>query len=376
VTLRTRDAILELVDGIPGIAADMGSAVSLEELQLATRNHGLPLEALRLPITPVGLHYLLIHYDIPLVDVSAWRLEVTGAVSRSLSLTLAELRAHPAREAIVTMECAGNGRALLSPRPFSQPWLSEAVGTARWRGTPLRGLLAEAGVDGRAVDVVFTGLDSGTEGGLQQQFERSLPLDEALRDDVLLAYEMNGQPLLPQHGFPLRLVVPGWYGMTNVKWLARITVVDRPFDGYQQARGYRLRQSEDEEGAPLTRMLPRALMAPPGIPDFPTCARTVALGPCRLEGRAWSGWGAVEAVEVSTDGGESWAEAALHADVASRWAWRSWAYVWRPPATGVYELCCRARDAGGNVQPVEPQWNVGGYANNAVQRVRVTVAGA
>jgi DMSO/TMAO reductase YedYZ molybdopterin-dependent catalytic subunit len=361
---------------MPGVAADVSGAVSLEELQLATRNHGLPLEALRLPITPVGLHYLLIHYDIPLVDASEWRLEVTGKVARPLSLTLAELRARPAREAIVTMECAGNGRALLSPRPFSQPWLSEAVGTARWRGTPLRRLLDEAGVGERAVDVVFTGLDGGTEGGLRQRFERSLPLDEALRDDVLLAYEMNEQPLLPQHGFPLRLVVPGWYGMTNVKWLARISVVDRPFDGYQQARSYRLRQSEDEDGVPLTRMLPRALMVPPGIPDFPTRARTLARGPCRLEGRAWSGWGPVEAVEVSTDGGETWGEAVLCADVPSRWAWCSWAYVWHPPAPGIYELCCRARDAEGSVQPLEPQWNPGGYANNAVQRVRVTVTGA
>ena len=125
------------------------------------------------------------------------------------------------------MECAGNGRALLpGPRPVSQPWLAEAVGTAAWRGTPLAPLLDEAGTLDGAREVVFTGLDRGYEGGEEQVFERSLPLEEALRDDVLLAYEMNGAPLLPQHGFPLRLVVPGWYGMTHVKWLTRITVVD------------------------------------------------------------------------------------------------------------------------------------------------------
>ena len=195
--------------------------ISLEELQLATRNHGMPLEALRWPVTPLGLHYLLVHYDIPLVDPDAWRLELGGRVERPLSLTLDELRARPAVELTVTMECAGNGRAKLDPRPFSQPWLVEAVGTARWLGVPLAALLDEAGPLDDAVDVAFTGLDGGVEGGVEQRYARALPLAEALASDAVLAYEMNGVPLPPQHGFPLRLVVPGWYGMTNVKWLAR-----------------------------------------------------------------------------------------------------------------------------------------------------------
>ena len=133
------------------------------------------------------------------------------------------------------MECAGNGRARLEPRPISQPWLLEAVGTGRWRGTSLADLLDEAGVADGAVEVLFTGLDRGIENGEEQSFQRSLPLDEALRAEVLLAYDLNGAPLPPQHGFPLRLLVPGWYGMTNVKWLSRITVLDEPFTGYQQA---------------------------------------------------------------------------------------------------------------------------------------------
>ena len=147
-----------------------------------------------------------------------------GRVERELSLSLEELRARPAVTHAVTLECAGNGRAALSPRPLSQPWLLEAVGTAEWTGTPLRGLLEEAGVEEGAVEVLFRGLDRGVEGGEEQHYERSLPLAEALREEVLLAYAMNGQPLPPQHGFPLRLVVPGWYGMTSVKWLDRITV--------------------------------------------------------------------------------------------------------------------------------------------------------
>ena len=229
------------------------------ELQLAARNHGMPLEALRYPVTPAGLHYLLIHYDIPFVDPASFELSVGGLVARPLELSLDDLRARPAVELEVTMECAGNGRALLpGPRPVSQPWLAEAVGTAAWRGTPLAPLLDEAGPLDGAREVVFTGLDRGYEGGEEQVFERSLPLDEALRDDVLLAYEMNGAPLLPQHGFPLRLVVPGWYGMTHVKWLTRITVVAEPFTGYQQAHAYRFRRDEDDEGEPLDPHLRRA----------------------------------------------------------------------------------------------------------------------
>ena len=182
------------------------------------------------------------------------------------------------------MECAGNGRADLEPRPISQPWLLEAVGTGRWRGTGLAALLAEAEVAAGAVEVLFTGLDRGIEGGEEQWYQRSLPLSDALRPEVLLAYDLNGGPLPPQHGFPLRLLVPGWYGMTNVKWLSRITLLEEPFTGYQQAQGYRLRQDPDEAGSPVSRILPRALLEPPGIPDFMTRERTVPLGPCSLAG--------------------------------------------------------------------------------------------
>ena len=352
--------------------AGTGEGISRDELQLATRNHGLPLEALRYPITPAGLHYLLVHYDIPVIDPGEYRLEVGGHVSRPLSLSLPELQARPAVELAVTLECAGNGRALLQPRPVSQPWLQEAVGTASWRGTPLRPLLREAGIGDGAVEVAFAGLDRGVEGGQDQRFERSLPLTDAMRPDVLLAYAMNREPLLPQHGAPLRLVVPGWYGMASVKWLGEITVLDRAFDGYQQARSYRLRQAEDEEGTPLGRILPRALMVPPGVPEFESRRRFVAPGPVLLEGRAWSGFGRVESVDVSVDGGATWDPAVVEHDLDSPWAWSGWSFEWEA-AAGEHELRCRARDEAGNEQPAEPEWNLGGYANNAAQRVPVTV---
>jgi len=343
------------------------------ELQLAARNHGMPLEALRYPVTPAGLHYLLIHYDIPVVDPDTFSLTIEGKVSRPLTLSLDDLRARPAVELEVTMECAGNGRALLpDPRPLSQPWLAEAIGTGAWTGTPLAPLLADAGLDEDAVDVVFTGLDRGVEGGETQVYARSLPVEEALRDEILLAYAMNGAPLLPQHGFPLRLVVPGWYGMTHVKWLTRITALAEPFVGYQQTQSYRFRRGGDDPGRPVTRMLPRAVMVPPGIASFPERERTLDAGPTTIEGRAWSGWAPIESVQVSVDGGATWTDAELE-PARQRWAWRGWRFEWdaRP---GEHVLCCRARDGAGNEQPDEADWNVGGYANNGIQRVSLTVS--
>ena len=270
------------------MAVTSTSEISLEELRLAGRNHALPLEALRHDITPVGLHYLLIHFDIPSVDAETWRLDIGGLVERPLALTLDELKARPSRTLAVTLECAGNGRALLAPRPISQPWLQEAVGTAEWTGTPLAPLLREAGLADGAREVVFTGLDRGVQGELEHDYARSLPVEEALRDEVLLAYAVNGQPLPPQHGFPLRLVVPGWYGMASVKWLGRITVLDRSYDGYQQRSAYRLRQVEDEDGEPLTRLRPRALMVPPGVPEFMSRRRILDLGRGGARGAAGS----------------------------------------------------------------------------------------
>ena len=348
--------------------------INLWELQLAARNHGMPLEALRHAITPPGLHYLLIHYDVPVVDVETWKLAVDGAVARPFALTLDDLRARPSEDVVVTMECAGNGRALLEPHVVSQPWLRDAVGTARWRGVPLRVVLDEAGVADDAVEVLFTGLDRGIEGGSAQDYQRSLSLDEARRDEVLLAYEMNGAPLPAQHGFPVRLVVPGWYGMTSVKWLGRITLLLEPFGGYQQSAAYRRRRSEEETGEPVTRILPRSLMVPPGIPEFLTRERTVEPGTCVLEGRAWSGLAPVVRVEVTVDGGGTWSDAELGDEGLGRWAWRPWRFDWEARAGPPRRLGSRATDADGNVQPDEPAWNLGGYENNAVQWLDVTVA--
>jgi DMSO/TMAO reductase YedYZ molybdopterin-dependent catalytic subunit len=356
------------------VALDSSGTISPAELRLAARNHGLPLEALAYDVTPAGMHYLLTHYDIPLVDPASFRLRVGGLVGRELSLSLEELRARPAVTHAVTLECAGNGRTGMAPRPVGQPWVLEAVGTAEWTGTPLRGVLEEAGIAEGAVEVRFGGLDVGTEDGEGEgvRYERSLSLADAQRDEVLLVYAMNGQPLLPQHGAPLRLVVPGWYGMASVKWLDRIALIDSAFHGYHQTQNYCLRQAPGDEGVPLSRMQPRSLLIPPGIPDSGSRERTLAPGPLTVRGRAWSGLGEIARVEASADGGASWSDARL-APAGSRWAWRAWEWEW-DAQPGEYELCCRATDATGAAQPLEAPWNLGGYVNNEVQRVPVTVS--
>lgn len=348
-----------------------GEGFYKEELQLASRNHGMPLEGLHHSVTPTGMHYLLVHFDIPVVDAAIWRLEVGGLVARPLSLTLEEIKRRPPVTLPVTMECAGNGRALLNPRPVSQPWLVEAVGTAEWTGTPLRGVLEDAGLRDDAVEVIFTGRDRGVQGDEVQHYQRSLTIEEATREEVLLAYEMNGQPLPPQHGFPLRLLVPGWYGMTSVKWLDRIEAVAEPFQGYQMEGSYRYSQAEDDPGEPVSLIRVRALMVPPGIPDFATRLRLVEAGAVPLEGRAWAGRLGVSRVEVSADGGVSWSPAELGEQVG-RYAWRAWSYRWQV-GPGRYTLCVRATDSEGSTQPVEQMWTFQGMGNNMAQRVDVIV---
>ena len=369
--------------GSGGLAA--GEQFYREEVTLALRNRGMPLEAMRYPITPTGLHYLLIHFDVPAVTADAdadtaadsdaaadpWRLEIAGLVDNPLSLSLPQLMARPSVTTAVTMECAGNGRGHLTPRPMSQPWMHDAIGTARWTGTPLAPILAEAGLRPDAYELVFTGRDEGVQGDERQRYQRSLTIPQATADEVLLAWAMNGAPLPPQHGYPLRLVVPGWYGMTSVKWLERIDAVAGHFDGYQMDRSYRYSQGPDDPGDPVTTIRVRSLMIPPGIPDFMTRRRLVDAGRHLITGRAWAGPAMVTRVEFSGDNGATWQDAELSEPVG-RWAWRAWQCPWHAQP-GHWTLLARATDDQGSTQPITQVWTQQGMGNNMSQRVEVLV---
>jgi len=345
-----------------------------EEVALANRNSGIMLEMLRHDVTPAGAHYLLNHFDVPYVlDERAWRLSIGGLVETPFSISVEDLRALPQRTLRVTMECAGNGRANTVPRRPSQPWMYEAVGTAEWTGTPLRALLERARLKDGVVHITFHGIDRGFD-SVEHEYARALSPEMALNEDVLLVYAMNGQPLLPQHGFPLRLIVPGWYGMASVKWLDRIEAIDKLFTGHQQVGTYVYKTSAEDPGIPVTAIRVKSLMVPPGIPDWYTRRRMVDRGPVTIRGRAWSGNGVpVTKVELAINSVWHAANVAPQpAEASGRFAWQGWACDWQAEP-GEYELICRATDANGDTQPTDPRWDRAGFGNNVVQRILVTV---
>lgn len=332
-------------------------------------NEEAPLRALAGPVTPTEHFYQRTNFLVPRIDAAAWMLRIDGDVRFPLTLTLDDIKALPSRTVTVTMECAGNGRALLTPLPPGHPWALGAVSTAEFRGVPLRDVLQRAGIGERAAEVLFAGADAGeVSPGRTVRFERSLPLDRALHPDVLLAWEMNGEPLRPRHGYPLRLVVPGWYGVASVKWLSEIRVIDSPFVGHFQTERYvYVGEPGIEDGTPVTSMRVRALILQPE--EGEQLAAGVAT---EIRGNAWSGEAPVTRVEVSADGGATWRDADL-GTAPSGYAAVPWSIEWTPSAAGRHTLVARAHDEAGNVQPLEQVWNELGYGNNAVHRLEVDV---
>ncbi|OLC19813.1 MAG: hypothetical protein AUH33_05015 [Chloroflexi bacterium 13_1_40CM_68_21] len=314
-------------------------------------------------ITPAGSHYVRTHFPIP---QAPREIAVEGAVGRPMSITFDEIHTLPAKTLAVTLECAGNGRRFLEPKVPGEQWGLGAVGTAEWTGTPLRAVLELAAPDPSAVEVLFRGADEGVPKDLGKRiaYERSLPIDDARGDDVLLAYLMNGEEIPREHGGPLRLVVPGWYGMASVKWISRITLLDRPFAGFYQTDRYVL------DGSPLRMIAPRAVLTYPQDGTRHERALWIA-------GFAWSGAAPIARVELSTDGGKSWAKVP-HAFLqdSPRYAWRPFRMehlLIRGSGVQHWSLVVRATDALGNTQPTEASWNALGYANNALRTVRVEV---
>ncbi|MEJ7762179.1 MAG: sulfite oxidase [Thermomicrobiales bacterium] len=328
-------------------------------------NAETPYAAFGEPITPVASHYVRSNFPIPEHDGT---LSVGGAVGNPLRLDVADLAAMPSVTLPVTMECAGNGRVGMRPLPVGEPWAGTAVGTARWTGVPLTAVLAMAEPSSAAVEVAFTGADRGPyKGGETVHFGRSLDIDRAMdpATPALIATMMNGEPLTISHGAPLRLVVPGWYGMASVKWLDRIEVREAPFDGPYQVRSY-VYEWEDGPPEPVSTGKVRALVTDP-VPGS-----EVAPGARTIRGWAWAGGEAVTSVEVSTDGGDVWRPADLGEPVGV-WAWRPWSHGWEPAEEGRHVIRARATAATGEVQPDRPRWNRQGYGNNATLAVVIDV---
>ncbi len=336
----------------------------------APENSETPLESTRSWVTPTRLFFVRNHFPVPELDVAAWRLSVGGCVQRPRQWTFDELTDLPERTVFATVECAGNGRSFLQPTAPGVQWGAGAVGHAEWTGVPLRVVLEESGVRPGAAEVLFEGADRGSEPDHPEPmpFARSLPLQKALGADVLLAYRMNGEPLEPAHGYPLRLFVPGWYGVASVKWLSRVEVLDRPFKGYFQSVKYTI-QRQTPAGVESVVVGPMAVKSEVVRPRE---GAALGIGPNRVAGAAWAGEEAVARVEVSTDGGRTWGDAALVGPQA-KYSWTLWEYLWEVAEPGAYELLARAVSAGGRVQPPEHDPLCGGYHIHHSRPTRVRV---
>ena len=357
-----------------------GSTADLERERLAAARAGLVVhqaEALNCEtppgdlgedLTPTVRFYRRSHFPIPVLDPAAWRLGVGGMVHRPLSLSLPELIRLPAETLAVTLECAGNGRALQRPPAPGVQWGPGAVGTAEWTGPRLADVLARAGIRPGACEVIFGGADQGqaADGSPRSiRFERSLPVRDALESGALLAYAMNGQPLPVRHGYPLRLVVPGWYAVASVKWLTDIRVVAEPFDGFFQAVHYVYDWDRGGHGAPepVREMQVRALITRPGA------GQELPAGGVIVRGVAWSGAAPVARVEVSVAGGP-WRKARLIGAPAAH-GWQQWEFLAGGLRPGDVTVRARATDLAGRVQPGRPEWNRLGYGTNFIHEVRV-----
>ncbi|MBI1914770.1 MAG: sulfite oxidase [Planctomycetes bacterium] len=337
-------------------------------------NLEFPFSTLDRFLTPNNLFYVRNHFPAPELDASTWRLKVEGAVERPLALSYEDLKKLPTRAVTATLECAGNSRALLVPKAGGVPWELGAVGNAEWAGVPLGAVLERAGLKDAAVEVVLEGADKGEVSGPPKSpgvipFARSLPLAKARRPEVLLAHKMNGADLPASHGFPLRAVVSGWYGMASVKWLTRLLVTERPFAGYFQTMNYTY--WERVRGlatlAPITGMQVKSLVA------RPTAGETIPAGKSyRVHGAAWAGESEVAKVDVSTDGGKTWEKANL-AGKSVPFAWRLWEHEWRPAEAGKYTVLSRATDSRGRVQPLQRDRDRLNYMVAHVLPVEVTV---
>jgi DMSO/TMAO reductase YedYZ molybdopterin-dependent catalytic subunit len=337
-------------------------------------NLEMPFEKLESFITPTKSFYVRTHFPIPAIDRNEWWLHVEGEVEKPFEVNYEELLRLESRTLLVTLECAGNNRDFLEPKVKGVQWALGAVGTAEWTGVSLSILLDRAGVKTSACEVILEGSDQGTLEDAKSpsgilKFARSIPLAKA-RQDVLLAYKMNGVDLPPQHGFPLRAIVPGWYAMASIKWLQRIIVTDEPFTGYYQTMDYAFwkRRGDVTELAPLAEMQIKAQIAKPVKGEIVPGDSKV-----RVHGAAWTGDGEIAKVEFSADSGSTWNEAKLLGESKPN-AWRLWEFNWKTPArSGKATLIARATDSKGRTQPIERDPDRGTYMINHLLPIEVEV---
>jgi DMSO/TMAO reductase YedYZ molybdopterin-dependent catalytic subunit len=357
-----------------GLLSYRGNAADISKMMVRSsrpQDLEMPLDGFHEWITPLDRFFVRCHTYLPeRANLSDWRLKVDGVVNQPLTLTIDDLKKLPRVELVGVLECAGNGRSFYQPRVAGTQWAFGSVGNARWAGVRFRDVLQKAGLKDSAREILLDGADMPL--GTMPKFQRTVTLQKALDPDTLLAYEMNGQPIPDEHGFPLRLIAPGWAGDSWVKWLRHVEVLDREFDGFWMKTAYRHPIKHVEPGAavdaadlvPVTDLNVKSVIATPGS--------WVKPGRVRISGAAWSNSSPVSKVDVSVDGGKTWKPARLGKD-QSRYAWRLWELDWQAPA-GKYTLMARATNAAGQSQPLSQEWNPSGYLWNVAQPIDVEVS--
>lgn len=337
-----------------------------------------PLRDLKAFVTPNDALFVRWHISgIPTsVDLSTWRLKVGGNTEKELDLSMEDLKGFEKVSFTAVIQCSGNSRSLFEPRVAGGEWGNGAVGNVTWTGVRLKDILAKAGMKAGTVDICFNGLD-GPPLPTVPDFVKSLPVDVAAGDDVIVAYEMNGSQIPMLNGFPARLVVPGWYATYWVKALSDITVLSRPFEGFWVKKAYRIPDNPcgcvtpgtaPEKTIPINRMTTRSMIIDPEDNTHLKSGRTM-----EIMGVAFSGGYGIRDVTVSVDGGKTWGEARLAHDDRGKYSWVQWFYRWKPLKPGRYTIMARATDRIGESQPFEMLWNPAGYLYNRIQRTEVTV---
>jgi DMSO/TMAO reductase YedYZ molybdopterin-dependent catalytic subunit len=355
-----------------GKSANSRFAVIIREKEPA--NLEMPFTSLDGFITPNEQFYVRCHFPIPEIDARSWRLKIEGAVDRPFALSYDEMCQMKSHTITATLECAGNSRVFLVPKVKGVQWQLGAVGNAEWTGVFLRDLFQQTGMRNDAREIILEGADNGAiaepprpDGKIH--FARSLPIEKAM-DDVLLAFQMNGEQLSAAHGFPLRAIVPGWYAMASIKWLQRIIVTEKSYNGYYQTVDY-ARWERTDSGpvlVPITEMQVKAEIARPEINEVINAGESY-----RVRGSAWSAQAEIAQVELSTDGGASWQLVRLK-DPSKPNAWRLWEFEWRTPTKpGRYTLLARATDSRGRTQPDKRNSDCGTYMINHCLPIEVEI---
>jgi sulfite oxidase len=330
----------------------------------------MPLDGFTEWITPIDRFFVRCHSYTPTVKLSEWSLKIDGKVDHPMTLTLDDLKKFPRVELVGVLECAGNGRKFYDPRMAGTQWAFGSVGNGRWTGVRLRDVLQKAGIQSAATQILCDGADVPL--AKMPDFQRTLTVQKALDPDTLLAYEMNGQPLPMEHGFPLRVIASGWAGDSWVKWLQHIEVLDHDFDGFWMKTAYRHPPHPVAPGTAVdpSQMIPVTDLNVKSVIAAPTA--WAKPGTVRVEGTAWSNSSPVTKVELSTDGGQTWKPAKLGGR-PSKYGWRLWQLDWKA-SEGKYTLMSRATNEAGQAQPLTEEWNPNGYLWNVAQPVALTIS--